>query len=114
VQVLVVSSKKVNWAKQGTCKIVDDEPTPPTQEGYESHQGWKEVTGFVTSMGGGTFLFPEDQLMVVLTNGKYKPIASDEQRQLGKLAVGKTYLVWYHHLLTPSEWQKKRARAHSK
>ena len=65
VQTLVISSSKVGWKKQGTCILVDDEPTPPTNKGYESKKGWKMVSQFIVCSGGGDFLFPVDQILLV-------------------------------------------------
>ena len=106
-QVLVISSAKVKWAKQGTCTLVDNEPSPPTDPTHSSENGWKEVTNFRAVMGGGNFLFPKDQLLQVLDDGTYKPIESRKGRELDKLSATKKYLVWYHHLLTNKNWTEK-------
>ena len=66
------------------------------------------MTGFVASNGGGTFLFPMDQLMVVRTDGEYMPLRNDDAHNLSWLTVNKKYLVWYHHLLKKNDWKKKR------
>ena len=100
---LIITSKRVAWAKQGCCTLVDNEPEPPTAPSFASAKGWKEVTGFTAVEGGGNFLFPRDQLMVVLDKGGYKPIESDDKRQLSSLQPTKNYLVWYHHLLPTKE-----------
>jgi hypothetical protein len=107
--VLVISSKKVLWQKQGTCTLVDDEPDPPTAAAYNSAKGWKEVKEVIAVTGGANFLFPKDQLMLVLSgSGGYKPIEKQSDRLLGNLKFSKTYLVWYHHLLQKEEWNSKR------
>jgi hypothetical protein len=108
VQMLVISSEKVRWRKQGTCTLVDNEPAPPTAGDFASNKGWKEVKNFVSCTGGGTFLFPKDQLMVVLSNGDYKPIDKDVDRMLRSLKPAKNYMVWYHHLLTMTMWKSKQ------
>lgn len=94
---LEISSGKCGWKKQGGCKVVDDEPPPPTEDPFASDSGWKQVTGFKAAQGGADFLFPSDQLLVVTEDG-YKPIKRDEDRLLGKLKAGKEYLVWWHHI----------------
>ena len=104
---LVISSAKVKWQKQGNCTLVDNEPAPPTDPSLNSDKGWKEVTGFRAVMGGGNFLFPKDQLLLVLSDGSYVPIESRTGRELHKLNVTKNYLVWYHHLLTDKNWKEK-------
>jgi hypothetical protein len=111
VQVLVISSKKVGWKKQGTCILVDDQPHPPTLAGYESPKGWKEVKGFKASLKGGDFLFPRDQLLLVLSDGSYRPIPSDPARTLAKLSSIKNYLVWWHHLLPEKTHKANMAKA---
>ena len=58
VQTLVISSSRVRWQKQGTCRLVDDQPPPPTITQYESALGWKEVTGCQPSQGGGGLPLP--------------------------------------------------------
>ena len=95
VQVLIIISKKVGWAKQGSCTLVDNEPSPPT------------VTKYASVVGGGNFLFPKDQLLLVADNGSYKPIESSEQRNLSKLHATKNYLVWYHHLIPFQVWKNR-------
>ena len=72
------------------------------------HDGWKEVKNIVVTNKGGNFLFPQDQLMVVLPGGSYKPIEKDSNRLLGNLKAGKNYMVWYHHLLTAAVWKSKQ------
>ena len=108
VQALVISSEKVGWAKQGTCTLVDNEPCPPTASNFASKKGWKEVKNIVACNKGGNFLFPQDQLMVVLTNGAYRPIEKETDRLLGNLKPSKNYMVWYHHLLTMAVWKSKQ------
>ena len=116
VQTLVITSERVRWEKQGTCILVDNEPAPPTNGVYASHNGWKEVKGIITSMGGADFLFPADQLMLVVPGpspgqATYKPIGPEKGRMLGSLKNEKHYLMWYHHLLQEETWkQKKNAR----
>jgi hypothetical protein len=107
---LVISSAKVGWAKQGTCILVDNEPKPPTDNDYASHKGWKEVKDFLAATKGGNFLFPKDQLMLVLESGAYKPIESEERRTLRNLKSDKNYLVWYHHLLQNEVWTNKKKK----
>ena len=106
VQNLVISSAKVGWKKQGTCVLVDNEPAPPKLEGYEADKGWKEVKSFMVSSGGGNFLFPEDQLLLVTDKG-YKAIAATNARQLSKLSSSKHYLIWYHHVMPTKVWQER-------
>jgi len=107
MQMLVISSAKVGWVKQGVCTLVDNEPSPPTAKDFASPKGWKEVKDFVVMNKGGNFLFPKSQLMLVLTAGGYKPIESEEDRTLGNLKRSKNYLVWYHHLLQNEVWKSK-------
>jgi hypothetical protein len=102
----VISSAKVLWKKQGTCKLLDDEPPSPQQEKYKSSKGWKEVSGLTATQGGGDFLFPMDQLLLVTADG-YKPIKEDKKRVLSALNKEKNYLVWYHHVMTTATWQAK-------
>ena len=104
----MISSGKVGWEKQGSCILVDNEPAPPQNDDYASAKGWKEVTGFTAALGGGDFLFPKDQLLLVGGDGKYKPIDKDEKRTLSKLSPTKNYLVWYHHLLPTKVWRQKQ------
>jgi hypothetical protein len=106
VQTLVISSKKVGWAKQGTCTLVDDEPQAPTNSSFASDEGWKEVTDVIASAGGADFLFPHDQLMLVLpSTGSYKPLDTRKDRLLGNLKHDRNYMVWYHHLLQNDVWK---------
>ena len=106
VQTLVISSAKVKWAKQGTCVLVDNEPMPPTIEGYQADKGWKMVKNVKVCQEGGNFLFPEDQLLVCLANG-YRVMKTNESRLLSAIAKDKQYLVWYHHLMPFKVWKKK-------
>ena len=108
VQMLVISSEKVRWQKQGTCNLVDNEPDPPTASNFASKKGWKEVKNLVACTKGGNFLFPKDQLMLVLSGGNYKPIDKDADRMLRSLKPAKNYMVWYHHLLTMTMWKSKQ------
>jgi hypothetical protein len=103
---MVITSKKVGYKKQGSCTLHDNEPTPPTMAGYESAKGWKEVSNITTAQGGGNFLFPKDQILVVTTSG-YRQIPSDDNRVISKLNGAKKYLVWYHHLLPVKIWKTK-------
>ena len=103
---LVISSAKVGWKKQGTCKLLDDEPVSPEDEKLASGKGWKEVSGFAAVNGGGDFPFPKDQLLLV-TNEGYKTIKLNEDRVLSALSKEKNYLVWYHHVMTKATWQSK-------
>jgi hypothetical protein len=109
VQMLVITSEKVDFEKRGSCTLVDNEPPPPADVDYASEKGWKEVTGFTAVQGGRDFLFPKDQLMLV-SDGKYRPIEKEENRQLGKLNATKNYLVWYHHLFPSEVWKKKKRK----
>jgi hypothetical protein len=106
MQSLVISSHKVEWRKQGSCTVLDDEPVSPEDEDYASDRGWKEVTNFMATQGGGDFLFPEDQILVVTSDG-YKPIKEDSKRVLSALSKEKNYLVWYHHVMTPQAMNLK-------
>jgi hypothetical protein len=106
LQILVISSKKVGWKKQGTCRLLDDEPVSPEDKKLASDKGWKEVSGFAVVNGGGDFLFAKDQLLLV-TNEGYKTIKLDKDRVLSALSKEKNYLVWYHHVMTRSTWQSK-------
>jgi hypothetical protein len=100
MQTLVISSKKVGWKKQGTCTLRDDEPASPEDPDLASTRGWKEVSNFAAVQGGGDFLFPMDQILLVTAEG-YKPIKDDSKRVLSALRKEKNYLVWYHHVMTP-------------
>ena len=104
----MISSKKVKWAKQGTVQLLDNEPPPPEDEMFASESGWKEVSGFKAVQGGGDYLFPKDQLLLVAENGDYKPLNQNSQRLLGKLHAEKHYLVWWHHLLPLKVWKEKQ------
>jgi hypothetical protein len=114
LQTVVVSSASVGWTKQGSCIVVDNEPTPPTLANYEASSGWKQVKSFTVTTDGGDFLFPLDQLLVVTVGDDnsttYKPIPQDEKRTLAKLSPAKQYLVWYHHLM-PDDNRKARFKA---
>jgi hypothetical protein len=107
MQVLVVSSSKVKWAKQGTCVLVDNEPTPPDSEGFESPQGWKEVTGMLKYKGGGDYLFPFDQILLINDQDTYCTINTESNRHLGNLKNDKHYLVWFQNLLQEEAWTQK-------
>ena len=109
MQVLIISSDKVDWGKMGTCVCVDPEPAPPTLEDFASPRGWREVNKFIPDKAGKDYLFPSDQILLVMTNGKYKVIKEDGQRNLGNLNQTKNYLVWYHHLLQQEDWKGKQA-----
>jgi hypothetical protein len=56
VQMLVISSKKVSWAKQATVTLEDNQPPPPKIPGYQSDKGWKEVKNLVVKHGGGNWI----------------------------------------------------------
>ena len=105
----MVSSARVGWKKQGGCKLVDNEPKPPVLKGYASDKGWKEVTMLAAVQGGGNFLFPKEQILLVTETG-YKVIKAEADRHLSKLNKQKAYLVWYHHLLPVKVWQEKLAQ----
>ena len=104
VQLLVIASKKVKWAKQGTCCLVDNEPKPPTGL-YASAKWWKEVNKISVVQKGGDCLFPMDQILLVTPQEGYKIIKPDNQRMLSKLSKSKNYLVWYHRLLQQNTWR---------
>jgi hypothetical protein len=107
----MISSKKVGWKKQGTCTMVDNEPPPPTQQGFASKRGWKQVKNVQVSQGGGNWLFPFDQLMLVPGKGNdYKELKKDSQRLLSALSPTKQYLVWYHHLVPAKVLKAKQTR----
>ena len=109
-QTLVITSDRVAWAKQGTVTLVDGEPEPPELENYNAEEGWKMVRNFVTNTGGGDYQFPRDQILVVLRGHQnYKELPKAEDRELGSLSKTKTYLVWYHHLMTVADWKLKRS-----
>jgi hypothetical protein len=107
MQKLVISSESVGYAKQGTCIVTDNEPAPPTLHGYASHKGWKQVTNIAAVNGGGDFLIPQDQIMLVTERGYRKMPEVADQRVLSKLVGTKDYLVWYHHLMTQAVWKQK-------
>ena len=94
--------------RQGRCLLVDNEPSPPDNPGFESFEGkgWKEIGGIKALKGGGNFLFPREQILVVMENGTYKPITKDADRNLSALATTKTYLVWFHHIMMGDTCQK--------
>ena len=107
---MVITSDKVAWAKQGTVTLIDGEPVPPPLKGFDSPEGWKMVRNFITNAGGGDYRFPHDQIMVVLRgDNKYKELHDAEDRELRNLSKTKTYLVWYHHLMTMADWKQKRS-----
>ena len=100
MQTVMISAASVGWKKQGTCILVDNEPTPPTQQGFASKRGWKLVKDVQVSQGGGNWLFPVHQLMLVTgKGGAYKELKKSNQRVLSALLTTKHYLVWYHHLV---------------
>jgi hypothetical protein len=107
VQSLVISSEKVGWQKQGMCMLVDDEPVPPRDVEFAADKGWKEVKSFRADIGGGNFLFPRDQILLVMRDGSYAPIETDTKRTLGNINQGRNYLVWYHHLMQTKDWAAK-------
>ena len=108
MQVLQISSDKCGWRKQGSCKVMDDEPTPPVDPSLSAPQGWKEVTAFKAVNGGGDYLFPIDQLLVVRPDFTYSQIQVEGYRHLSKLKQDKRYLVWFHHLWRPADLNEKR------
>jgi hypothetical protein len=110
VQKVLISSVNVDWQKQGTCTVVDDEPPPPTKEPYVASVGWKKVTDMSATSAGGDFLFPKDQLLLV-TGSQYTPLANDDDRLLRNLKKGKSYLVWYHHLFSSTTLMNKVDKA---
>ena len=108
-QTLVITSDRVSWAKQGTVTLVDGEPEPPELEYYNAEEGWKMVRNFVTNTSGGDYQFPHDQILVVLRGRQnFKELPEPEDRELGNLSPTKTYLVWYHHLMSVKDWKLKR------
>ena len=93
--------------KQGTCIMVDDQPTPPAGA-FAAHKGWKEVKGFKAVKGGADFLFPADQILKIGKKGQYLEFKKGvNTRKLGSLDSTQHYLVWYHHLLQIDTWKKK-------
>jgi hypothetical protein len=42
-----------------------------------------------------------------VTNSGYKEITGKEGHKLGNLSKTKSYLVWYHHMLTIKDWRVK-------
>ena len=114
MQVLEISSVTCGWKKQGACRVVDDEPSPPTDDEYASDRGWKEVTAFRACQGGGDYLFPLDQLLLVTPSG-YRPLKKDDDRLLGTLSrAGRTntnYLVWFHHLFRSNVLRTRSKKA---
>jgi hypothetical protein len=108
-QTMMITSDKVDWRKQGTCVVVDNEPKPPSIEGFEAQKGWKELGSFAVSQGGDDYLFPRDQILRVTDRG-YKVINAAKDRELGSLAKKDiNYLVWYHHVITGATFKKHRA-----
>jgi hypothetical protein len=67
----MISSAQVQWIKQGSFTIVDDEPTPPTQDDYYAEKGWKMVNNYQSTRGGTGFMFPVDQILKVNTPYPY-------------------------------------------
>ena len=115
LQTLLITSDRVRFVKQGSVKMKDSEPAPPTKSGYEAAEGWKLVTNIVSTNDGTDYEFPKDQILWVQKSGKYVPLPDGENRQLGNMDPKKDYLVWYHHLWTTSEAAKRKAsigRAH--
>jgi hypothetical protein len=118
MQVVLISSDKCGWRKQGSCKVIDDEPTPPDDPSLTAPEGWKEVTAFKAVNGGGDYLFPKDQLLLVMLDMKqpdievkYKKIEFEGHRHLSKLKQDKNYLVWFHHLWRPADLKAKRSKS---
>ena len=114
-QNMIITSAKVGWKQQGTCTVVDNEPAPPTIDGYESQKGWKELGSFQVIQGGGDYLFPKDQILRVTNSQTYKVIVNDKDRELCQLAKKTTnYLVWYHHVFTKTDYNKHKQAAADK
>lgn len=103
-----ITSDKVKYIKQGSVRLKDCEPPPPTTKGYEAEEGWKMVSNIVASAGGEDYVFPHDQILLVQRNGKYIQLNNDKQRQVGSLDPKRDYLVWYHHLWTAAQATTKR------
>jgi hypothetical protein len=108
VQVMVITSDRVQYIRQGTFKVVDSEPVPPKNKDYRAAEGWKLVTDIVAVAGGEDYQFPVDQILLVTANGAYRPIIEDTDRQVGNMDGKKRYLVWYHHLWTTTAATTRR------
>lgn len=72
----------------------------------------------LSSFGGGDYLFPKDQLLLVILDMKqpdievkYKKIEIEGHRHLSKLKQDKNYLVWFHHLWRPADLKAKRSKS---
>jgi hypothetical protein len=109
VQVMVITSDRVKYIRQGSFKVVDSEPLPPKHKDYQAAEGWKLVTDIVAVAGGEDYQFPVDQILLVTTNGAYRAIVEDTDRQVGNMDRKKRYLVWYHHLWTATAANEKKA-----
>jgi hypothetical protein len=115
MQSFVITSPKVNFAKQGTVVLVDGEPESPTIDKYEAEEGWKMVRSVVVNGGGGDYRFPEDQILVCAPkSGKLTTIKSAEDRELRNLRPNKHYLVWYHHLWREGDLKMIKSTGKSK
>jgi hypothetical protein len=68
MQLVMISGPKVGWVKMGTCKVIDNEPDPPTHKDFGAAKGWKMVTNLLVSKSGGDFIIPTDQIMLVCTH----------------------------------------------
>jgi hypothetical protein len=63
-----ISGPKVKWEKMGTWRVIDDQPDPPTNDDYGPVKGWKMVESLIVAKGGGSFIIPTDQIMLVHTH----------------------------------------------
>ena len=68
MQLVTISGPKVGWAKMGTWKVIDNEPDPPTHKNFGADKGWKMVTNLLVARGGGDFIIPTDQIMLLCTH----------------------------------------------
>jgi hypothetical protein len=65
---VIISGPRVDWAKMGTWKVIDNEPDPPTHKDFKAAKGWKMVTGLGVARGGGEYIIPTDQILLVCTH----------------------------------------------
>lgn len=76
---VIISGPKVDWEKMGTWRVIDDQPDPPTNANYGAIKGWKMVEGLVVSKGGGSFMLPTDQILLVHTHHNHTPLSTCAQ-----------------------------------
>jgi hypothetical protein len=91
MQLVLISGPKVAWGKMGTWKVIDNEPDPPTHPDYGADKGWKMVTNLIVSRGGGDFIIPKDQIMLVTHIHAYTTLHS--------LCTSKTWVCGVHVLI---------------